>query len=112
MAVERDIVIHVRPSVRPPAYNAKRFRVHKHLFIYCLFNNAVSISHYFVSNDALSDHNCKGCRPKLFWSILTDFPDIFLEELRKSTENALEQPVSASRFDRNAMLRMAVSVQG
>jgi len=34
VAVERDIVIHVRPSVRPPACNAKPFRVHKHLFIY------------------------------------------------------------------------------
>lgn len=77
----------------------------------CLFNDAVSISYYFVSNDAFSVHNCKGCGPKLFSPILTDFHDIFLEELRKSTKNALEQPVSASRFARNAMLRMAVSIQ-
>jgi len=77
----------------------------------CLFNDALSISHFFVLNDAFSVHNCKGYGPKLFWPILTDFPDIFLEELRKSTKNALEQPVSASRFHRNAMLRMAASVQ-
>jgi len=75
-----------------------------------LFKDAVSISHYFVSNDAFSVHNCKGCGPKLFFPILTDFHDIFLEELRKSTKNTLEQSISASRFDRNAMLRMAVSV--
>jgi hypothetical protein len=56
-------------------------------------------------------HNCKGCRTKLFWPILTDFTDIFLEELKKSTTNALEQPVFASRFDRNAtLLGVAVSV--
>lgn len=109
MALERDRVIHVRPSVRPPAYNAKRFRVHKHLFT-CLFNDAASISPYVVSNDAFSVHNFKGCGSKLFWPILTDFPDIFLEELRKSTKNALEEPVSASIFDLNAMLKMVVSV--
>jgi len=77
----------------------------------CLFNDAISISHYFVSNDAFSVHNCKECGPKLFWPILTDFHDIFLEELRKSAKNVLEQPVSGSRFDRNAMLRMTVSIQ-
>jgi hypothetical protein len=44
--------MYVRPSVHPPASNAKPVRVSKHLFT-CFYNDTTTIPRYIMSNDAL-----------------------------------------------------------